>query len=123
MNISIKLNLAALKAVRRMEKGKSGEVDCLIIPIKDNFLFEGKNGALYLDCTAFEFKEKKDDRKDTHLVKQSYPAEVFKAMSDEDKRATPIIGNCTVWTGDKSPNGSAVENGAPRIEPKDDLPF
>ena len=122
-NISIKLNLAALKAVRQTMKGKSGDVDVIIIPVENNHLFKGKDGALYLDCTAFELKEKKDDRKDTHLIKQSFPSDVFKAMTDEQKKSTPILGNATVWSGDRSPNGSATENNAPTIGPLDDLPF
>lgn len=122
-NISIKLNLAALKAVRRTEKGTSGPVDCLIIPIENNYLFKGKEGALYLDLTAFELKEKKEDRKDTHLIKQSFPTEVFKAMTDEQKKATPILGNATVWSGERSPNGSSAPQGAPVIGELDDLPF
>ena len=96
-------------------------LDCLILPIAANHLFEGKDGALYLDLTAFELKEKKEGQTDTHLVKQQLPADVFKAMSDEQKKSTPILGNATVWTGDRSPGGTGTA--APVIGPDDDLPF
>lgn len=121
-NISIKINLALLKAVRRTEKGQLGPVECLIIPIKNNHLYEGKDGALYLDMTAFELKTKKEGNKDTHLVKQQLPADVFKAMTDEQKKSTPILGNCIVWEGERGPNASGAE-AAPVIGELDDLPF
>jgi|SRR3990172_466047 len=121
-NISIKINLARLKAVRQKQRGKEGVmIDCLILPIAANHLFEGKDGALYLDLTAFELKEKKEGINDTHLVKQQLPTEVFKAMSDEQKKSTPILGNATVWAGDRSPGGGTTA--APEIVPEDDLPF
>ena len=121
-NISIKINLALLKAVRRTEKGQLGPVECLILPIKNNHLYEGKDGALYLDMTAFELKTKKEGQKDTHLVKQQLPADVFKAMTDEQKKSTPILGNCIVWEGERGPNSSAGET-APTIGELDNLPF
>jgi hypothetical protein len=123
-NISIKINLAALKAVRRSEKGTSGMVDCLIIPVENNYLFKGKNGALYLDVIAFELKNRKEGQNDTHLLKQSLPSEVFKKMTDEEKKDTPILGNATVWTEDRSPGATEKpENNAPEIKPNDNLPF
>jgi hypothetical protein len=122
-NISLKLNLALLRAVRRTEKGTSGPVECLIIPIKANALFEGKDGALYLDLIAFELKEKKEGRSDTHLIKQSFPTDVYKAMTDEQKKATPILGNLTVWQEDENPLMQKDSKAAPVIKPQDDLPF
>lgn len=93
-NLNIKLNLQNLNCVCRFEKGKSGPVECLIIPLAANHLFKGTKGV-YLDLTAFELKEKKENK--THLVKQQFPKDVFKAMTDEQKRATPILGDVSVW--------------------------
>ena len=130
-NISLKLNLAALQGARRKVKGQNGLVDVLIIPVASNHLFEGQNGALYLDLTAFELKEKKEGRNDTHLIKQQLPAEVFKALTEDQKKATPILGNATVWSGDRTPSaapGSAAANTAVTTPPEgddglSDLPF
>jgi hypothetical protein len=93
-NLNIKLNLANLKAVCRFENGESGPVECMIIPLEANHLFKGKSGV-YLDMTGWELKEKKDER--THLIKQSLPKDVFKAMTEEEKRAMPILGDVSAW--------------------------
>ena len=115
-NLNIKLNLQNLHCACRFEKGQSGMVECLIIPIEKNYLFKGEKG-IYLDLTAFELKEPKDKR--THLVKQQLPKEVFKAMSDEEKRDTPILGDVTPFEFQES---EPVSSSDP-INPDDDLPF
>jgi len=46
--------------------GETGPVECVIIPIEANHLFRGNSG-IYLDMTAFELKEPKDNQ--THLIK------------------------------------------------------
>lgn len=93
-NLSIKLNLQNLICACRYEKGAAGPVECLIIPLEKNHLFKGEKGV-YLDLTGFELKEKKENK--THLIKQTLPKEVFKAMTDEQKRATPILGDVSTW--------------------------
>ena len=95
-NISGKLNLMQLKAAIRRMDGKSGPIDCLVIPIEANHLFRGDKG-IYLDLIAFENKAKNDAIKDTHLVKQSLPKEVLEAMTEDEKKSQPILGNLRVW--------------------------
>ena len=116
MNFNIKLNLQNLKCVCRHEKSQSGLVECLIIPLEQNHLFKGEKG-IYLDLSAFELKERKDDR--THLIKQHLPKEVFQSMNDEQKRAIPIIGSVTTW---EAPSETPVSNSTP-LEPESGLPF
>lgn len=94
--ISGKLNLMQLKAAIRRMDGANGPIDCIVLPIEANHFFRGEKG-IYLDITAFELKEKKGDNKDTHLVKQSLPKEVYEVMTDDQKRALPILGNLRVW--------------------------
>lgn len=120
-NISIKINLRQLKSTVRTMKGTSGPIECLIIPIDQNFLVKGEKGV-YLDMQAYELKEKKADRKDTHLIKQSFPKEVFDAMSDDDKKVTPIIGNLVVW-GFSEPAPVNVEISETEEGSDGDLPF
>lgn len=115
-NLSIKLNLQNLKCACRFEKSKSGLVECLIIPLEANYLFKGDKG-IYLDLSAFELKEKKDNR--THLIKQQMPKDVFKAMTDEEKRNTPILGDVTTWEHSEAEPVSDAEP----LNPDDDLPF
>lgn len=93
--INLKVNLSALKSVTQYQKGKTGPVECLIIPIDENYLYRGKSG-LYLDLTAFEVRNPKEGQKDTHILKQSLPKEVFETLTDEEKRAMPIMGNAMV---------------------------
>jgi hypothetical protein len=117
--ITGKLNLLNLTVARQMVKGKLGEIDCLVIPIEKNRLFVGEKGN-YLDLIAFEIKDPKPDRKDTHLIKQSFSKEVREAMTDEQLKAIPILGSLTV--------GSSGVEKDPVSDPKtlsadDDLPF
>jgi hypothetical protein len=120
-NISIKINLRQLKSAVRTMKSASGEIECLIIPINQNHLFKGEKGV-YLDMQAYELKEKKADRKDTHLIKQGFPKEVFDAMTDEEKKLTPILGNLVVW-GFSEPAPVNVEIAETAEGTDGDLPF
>ena len=120
-NISIKINLRQLKSAVRTMKSKSGDIECVVIPIAANHLIVGEKGV-YLDMQAYELKEKKADRKDTHLIKQGFPKEVFDAMTDEEKKTTPIIGNLVVW-GYTEPAPVNVEIVETQPGESDDLPF
>jgi hypothetical protein len=115
-NLNIKLNLQNLKCAVRTEKSASGLVECIIIPIEQNYLFKGEKG-IYLDLTAFELKEPKE--KKTHLIKQQLPKEVFKAMTDEQKKGTPILGDVTTW---EHTEPEPISDATP-LGPDDDLPF
>ena len=95
-NISGKLNLMQLKAAIRKMNGANGPIDCIVIPIEANHLFRGEQGV-YLDLIAFESKTKNEKIKDTHLVKQSLPKEILDAMTEDEKRSQPILGNLRVW--------------------------
>lgn len=118
-NISTKINLAALKNAAIIKSGKNKDVDCILIPIEQNHLFKSEKGAIYLDLQGFELKERKSDSKDTHLVKQSLPKDVRDAMSDEEKRGMPILGNHIHW----AETGQREEAGAKTAASEDDLPF
>ena len=118
-NISTKINLAGLKNAAIIKSGKNKDVDCILIPIAQNNLFKSEKGAVYLDLQGFEYKSQKEGSKDTHLVKQSLPKEVFDKMSDEDKKAMPILGNHIVWGGGSTQN----EVAATSVASEDDLPF
>lgn len=118
-NISGKLNLLQLHAVKKMMPGQLGPVECLIIPIQKNNLFVGDKG-IYLDLIAFEVENKKADSKDTHLVKQSLSKEVREKMTTEQLNAMPILGNLQVW-GERQ-EAEPVSSGKTLSE-IDDLPF
>lgn len=115
-NLNIKLNLQNLICACRFEKGAAGPVECLIIPLEKNHLFKGEKG-IYLDLSAFELKEPKD--KKTHLIKQQLPKEVFKAMTDEQKKNTPILGDVSTW---EFTEAEPVSDAKP-LDEGSDLPF
>ena len=117
--ITGKLNLMNLVATRKILTGQSGPTECLVIPIEMNRLFVGKEGV-YLDLIAFDFESKNKENKDTHLIKQSFSKEVREAMTEEQLKALPILGNLQVW-GEKA-EAEAVSDMTVQDE-KDDLPF
>lgn len=121
--ISGKINLAALKNAAIITSGQNKDVDCIIIPIAQNHLFRSDKGAVYLDLIGFETPADKRKGKDTHLVKQSLSKDVQDAMSEEEKKAMPILGNFIDWSQADGGNSNSVEQGAKIAEGLEDLPF
>ncbi len=119
--ISGKLNLLNLQAVVKMMTGQTGLVECLVIPIEVNKLFKGDKG-IYLNIVGFEIDpaKRKEGIKDTHIIKQSFSKDVREAMSEDELRSLPILGNLQVWDGTSStePLSSPVAQAE-----NDDLPF
>lgn len=90
MNFSIKIDLLKLGgACVRELKGQNGIQRCLIIPITTANLYEGAKGV-YLHLSSREMQTPRFE--DTHLVKQLITGGAWKAMSDEQKAAIPILG-------------------------------
>ena len=110
-----------LRAVVKMMTGQTGPVECLVIPIALNKLFKGTSG-IYLDIVGFEIDpaKRKEGNKDTHILKQSFSKEVREAMTEDELRSLPILGNLQVWDGTSStePLSSPVAQAE-----NDDLPF
>lgn len=118
--ISTKLNLAAFAGAAIIKSGKNKDVDCIIIPIEMNGFFKSEKGAVYADLIGFDVTNPKEGQKDTHLVKQSFPKDKLDKMTDEQKKAMPILGNHIVWD---QTSGHAAETGAKSVASEDDLPF
>lgn len=78
-------------------KGKTGSKKGVFIPIEDNNLFvtsddNNKAKSVYFDFMAFETRNP-GKFGDTHMIKQSLDKDTRSKMSEEEKRAMPIIGN------------------------------
>jgi len=116
--ISGKVNLQLLKSKMVEKDGKN----YLIIGIESNHLIKGKKGV-YLDLAAWEIKNKQTDSKDTHIVKQSLPKEVFEKMTDDQKKEMPIIGNLVDWDNVGGGSGYSEPTPVQDEEIDDDLPF
>ena len=117
-NISTKLNLAALKHKRGTVQGE----DCIIIPIDKNNLYKGEKG-LYLNLTHIEVKNPATDQKDTHLVKQDLPKELYNNLSEEEKKSMPILGNSILWGSRNEPALAQAQSTDDVILDDPDLPF
>jgi hypothetical protein len=120
--ITLKINLTSL--VHGLVKGKEEGETLLVIPIKKNKLFLSEKKNVYLDIVGFEFEDKTDTKyPNTHLLKQSFSKDELAKMSEEEKKALPILGNARVSGATRSeqePNnvtGGEVSNGI------NDLPF
>lgn len=112
-NISIKLDLQKLTGATVMPVGKDN-VECLVIPIAIANLFKGTKG-IYIDLTAIPLTNPKQDSKDTHLIKQSFSKEKYAAMSEDERKATPIVGNAIAWgeNGSNETAGNKKESAPP----------
>ncbi len=126
-----KINLAALsshKIAKFAVKGSKETIECIVIPIEKNHLYKSEKGNVYLDIVAFKLKEPMRDEdgavQQTHLVKQSLSKEIRAAMSDDDKRNQPIIGNLNIFEGGSYQEKEAVPDESISV-PADgsDLPF
>ena len=94
---AVKIDLKKLKAIVTNVQGKSGQVECICIPIEANHLFKGKEGV-YLDLIIIETKA-------GQLLKQSLPKDVREKMSKEQLNAMPIIGDIKEFGKAKNDDG------------------
>lgn len=91
MNYSISINLSRLAgAVFTNLKGKTATKRCLVIPIDDAGLYAGEKG-IYLDLVVYEQRDAKFGN--THLLKRSLSKAEREAMTEEQRRAVPILGD------------------------------
>lgn len=90
-NFGIKLDLLKLKGAAVTElQTPTGVKRCLVIPVDENNIFVGQKGV-YLDLCAFEMKNPQYEA--THTIKQSLPKAVRDSMTEEQRKALPIVGD------------------------------
>ena len=115
-NYSIKTDLLKLKgAFVTNIKGKTTTKRCLCIPIDGSGLFLGEKGC-YLNMTAIEMQNSQYG--DTHCIKQNLDKGVYDAMTEEQRRAMPIIGSMRPLE-----KPQAALDTTYMVETNDDLPF
>ena len=113
-------------------KGKTGEKKGVFVPIEDNGLFvttdeNNKAKGAYFNFAVFENKQV-GKYGDTHMIKPRVGKEIRAQMSEEDKRAIPIIGNMRPLDSQSPsvPQNEIVTTASPAA-PQDnndsDLPF
>lgn len=122
-----KLNLLKLKRAGIMQiQGRTGVLRCLVIPVEDNNIFvttdeNNHPKAAYIDLTAWELKNPKYD--ETHMIKQSLPKEVREKMTDEEKKAIPILGGLKPVIFESQNAASSCAVPIAQTQNSDDLPF
>lgn len=122
-----KLNLLKLKRAGIMQiQGRTGVLRCLVIPVEDNNIFvttdeNNHPKAAYIDLTAWELKNPKYD--ETHMIKQSLPKEVREKMTDEEKKAIPILGGLKPVIFESQNAASSCAAPIAQTQNSDDLPF
>ena len=122
-----KLNLLKLKRDGIMQiQGRTGVLRCLVIPVEDNNIFvttdeNNHPKAAYIDLTAWELKNPKYD--ETHMIKQSLPKEVREKMTDEEKKAIPILGGLKPVIFESQNAASSCAAPIAQTQNSDDLPF
>lgn len=99
-----------------------------VTKILKEHLFQGKNGAKYLDLTVWQNRDGEDNYGNTHMVVQSLPRE----LRDAGEKG-PILGNGKVFGQPSAPQQAApprrqstpgrtpVES--PEDDFEDDIPF
>lgn len=107
-------------------QGRTGVLRCLVIPVEDNNIFvttdeNNHPKAAYIDLTAWELKNPKYD--ETHMIKQSLPKEVREKMTDEEKKAIPILGGLKPVIFGSQNAASSCAAPIAQTQNSDDLPF
>lgn len=126
-NFNVKLNLLKLKRAGVMQIQGRGEVlRCLVIPIEENNIFvstddNNRPKAAYLDLTAWALQNPKYD--ETHMIKQSLPKKVREKMTDEEKKAMPILGGMRPASFEVQNAATTCDAPFAQTQNLDDLPF
>lgn len=126
-NYSIKADLLKVQgAFIANIKGKTTTKQCLCIPVEGSGLYVGAKGV-YLNLTAIEYREPKYE--DSHFLKVSVDSEAYKAMSEEERNAIPIIGGLkalpqqTRTTVLQEASSQGTSEAVAQDDGADDLPF
>lgn len=123
-NYNGKLNMLAFKNACIGNLSLKGEKKrCLVIPIEDANLFEGKKGV-YFNFTMRATSNSQYG--DSHFITQDLPKQVRDAMSDEEKKSQPFFGNIKPQEGYQT-RGEHHTTTEMKLynddNPNDDLPF
>ena len=121
-NYSIKADLLKLQgAFVTNIKGKTATKLCLCIPIAESGLFLGKQGC-YLNLTAIEMQNPRFE--DTHCIKVQFDKAIYDNMTEEERRAQPIVGGLHELQRRQAAVDLSNAGGNPSFaQTEEDLPF
>ena len=121
--ISVKLNKLKGACVKELQ-GKTAKKKCIIIPIEDNDMFISDSNDVILNLAGWE--SNKLNHGNTHLIKWSPSKKTSEKMTDEQKRAIPILGNLKPFgtqTTAKPVSEKPKDEFSDILNNDDDLPF
>jgi hypothetical protein len=117
MDFYMKLDLAKFWGAS-VTTTKSGK-EVLVIPIEENMLVKGKNGAVYAGFQATERKQV-GQYGDTHYIKPKFNKDNFAKLTDEQRNSIPFIGQAYAqqnnW-GNNNNGGGYSNNPQPTYRP------
>lgn len=128
MDLSLKIDLTKVPGAVRHTNQKTG-AKMLIIPLDGKWIFDGEKGC-YLNAVARERREPSFGN--THSVKISVDRKVFDAMSEEEKKSIPYIGDARELASQQQApaqptmqqaQGAMQSAGFIPVNDEDDLPF
>lgn len=125
-NLSAQINLTKLSraCVTEVPGKNDNNVVCVLIPVYENDIYLGKDGAAYLNLSIRESKEIMFDQ--THYIKQAFSKDFREANPDmfteENRNQFPILGNAKPLIFKNQPVEVKTIT-AVTEEAKDDLPF
>ena len=118
-SLKVKLTQLAGAFVKDLT-GKTATKKCIIIPVDDNPCIYVGEKDVYLNIAAFASDNPQYG--DTHMLKPNLPKEVREAMTEEQKRSQPILGNMRPLHQEMQSQGAPM-NADALDEPQEDLPF
>jgi hypothetical protein len=117
--------LTKLVHVVMKKKNKKGkEIKGLFIPIKENHLVEGKEGAVYMAVNVVT-KSPQDDFGQNGFISQN-GGKKWSEASDKEKeeyRNLPILGNIKDFEDSKGTSSNDTSGSKGEVDEDDDLPF
>lgn len=89
----VKLDLTKLRNTSVSEVVVNGQKkQCVLIPVEDNCLYVSqKTGSVYLDLTAYTCQNDRYGK--THILKQKLGGNVWREMTEDERRNIPISGS------------------------------
>lgn len=117
--------LSKLTHVIMTKKNKKGkEIKGLFIPIKENHLIEGKEGAVYMALNIIT-KSPQDDYGQNGFISQNGNKK-WSECSEKEKeafKALPILGNIKDFEDTQGSSSNDTSGSKGEVDEDDDLPF
>lgn len=122
-NYSMRVDLKKVRGafVCRIQ-GNTTAKACLCIPLDSEDIFAGDKGV-YLDLNAYETQQSQYG--DTHMLRVRLNKERYNTLTEEQRRAVPIVGNMRPMQGEveRQAEAAPMAVAAKLNDEDDDLPY